>query len=135
MVDMQLSNSKLVIVGKMIMEETQSVIWWTSELLQKYGVRKAVDFTSLNNGIPFYFGLALLPILWIITIYLLRNGSTSRSFLVKYFFNSSIFLFWFSFYFYFFKTDPLGLKPFFILIFNDFQTVMWILFFSLQIQT
>lgn len=46
MVDMQLSNSKLVDRGvKMIMEETQVSYDEASELLQKYGsVRKAVDF-------------------------------------------------------------------------------------------
>ena len=46
MVDMQLSNSKLVDRGvKMIMEEIQVSYDDASELLQKYGsVRKAVDF-------------------------------------------------------------------------------------------
>ena len=46
MVDMQLSNSKLVDRGvKMIMEEIQVSYGEASELLQKYGsVRKAVDF-------------------------------------------------------------------------------------------
>jgi N-acetylmuramic acid 6-phosphate etherase len=45
MVDMQLSNSKLVISVKMIMEEIQVSYDEASELLQKYGsVRKAVDF-------------------------------------------------------------------------------------------
>jgi hypothetical protein len=86
------------------MEEIKVSYDETSELLQKYGsVRKAVDFTSLNNVIPlFYFGLAL-PILWIITLYFYENGSTSRSFLVKYFFNSSIFLLIFLFFFTFLK--------------------------------
>jgi hypothetical protein len=52
------------------MEETQVSYDVTSELLQKYGsVRKAVDFTSLNNGIPLLFWTALLPILWIITYF------------------------------------------------------------------
>jgi hypothetical protein len=97
-----------------------------SELLQKYGsVRKAVDFTSLNNGIPLLFW-TLLPFYGSLHSIFYENGSI-RSFLVKYFFNSSIFLLIFIL-FYFFKTDPLGLKPFFILIFNDFQTVMNFIF-------
>ena len=78
----------------------------------------------------FYFGLALLPILWIITLYLLRKWKYVKIFLLL-----NIFLVAVSFFlifhsiFYFFKTDPYGLKTIFLFLYlMIFQTVMNFIF-------
>ncbi len=78
----------------------------------------------------FYFGLALLPILWIITIYLLRKWKYVKIFCCV---NTLVvainFVLIFHSTFHFFKTDPLGLKTIFLFLYlMIFQTVMNFIF-------
>jgi hypothetical protein len=82
--------------------------------LQKYGsVRKAVDFTSLNNVPLLYFGIAThsgsLHSIFYENVH--QDLSLLNIFLIAVYF----FLIFISIYF--FKTDPLGLKPFFLFLY------------------
>lgn len=78
----------------------------------------------------FYFGLALLPMLWIVTIYLLRKWKYIKIFsLLNIFLVTVYFFLIFHSFFHFFKTDPLGLKTIFLFLYLIiFQTVMNFIF-------
>ena len=78
----------------------------------------------------FYFGLALLPIQWIITIYLLRKWKYIKIFsLLNILLIAVYFFLIFHSIFYFFKTDPLVLKTIFLFLYlMIFQTLMNFIF-------
>jgi hypothetical protein len=69
----------------------------------------------------FYFGLALLPLFWVSTIYFLRKWKYIKFFYIA---NTALVAIYFFLIFHaplrFFKTDPLGLKNIFLFLYLVF---------------
>lgn len=67
----------------------------------------------------FYFGLSLIPVLWIFTIYFLRKWKSVKIFCLANILLVAVYFF-LIFYstFHFFKTDPYGLKNIFLFLYS-----------------